>query len=192
MHCASGPAVSGRPLSNGSAFKNYTYLPAFEQGSVPSAFYLLREGRCEVECAAPAADPSANSSANSSGGRHVVAELRAGDHFGETALLEARTARNSGVRCTDPTGCALAVVGAAAFESRMREHPKLEESLRAVAAQVSAEIHPRSARDTPEIHTRSARDHRLSVTARARPRSAIAAGFARRSRWWPRARSERW
>ena len=96
--------------------------PAFTQGSAPSAFYLVRDGRCQVEYTSKAGDTA------------VVAELGPGDHFGEGALLDRRDRRNSTVRCIAPSGCRVGVLGKMAFEAYLREHPELSNTLEAVTS----------------------------------------------------------
>lgn len=115
-HMFEGLLAQARPcrLKQGEA--------AFMQGSSPGAFYLLSQGRCEVEAAA-------------AGETRVVAELRAGDHFGESALLEQRAQRNSTVRCTAARGCELGVLSARAFEEALRTRPALADILHEVALQ---------------------------------------------------------
>uniref|UniRef100_A0A7S2IWR8 cGMP-dependent protein kinase n=1 Tax=Haptolina brevifila TaxID=156173 RepID=A0A7S2IWR8_9EUKA len=89
---------------------------AFEQGSVPNAIYLLRDGRCEVE-----------HSSKVNRETMVVGTLSAGDHFGEGALLENRNRRNSTVRCVDPAGCTVGVLGKGAFEALLRSNPEISD-----------------------------------------------------------------
>jgi len=87
---------------------------AFEQGSPPCAVYLLREGECHVEHTSQSGHLTT-----------VVGKLSAGDHFGEGALLEGRESRRSTVRCVDPAGCRLGVLGKGAFEAMLRAQPEL-------------------------------------------------------------------
>jgi len=96
---------------------------AFEQGSLPAAVYLLKEGKCTVEVT------------SKSGETRVLGELTAGDHFGEAALLEGRTRRNSTVRCSDPSGCKVGVLGKHAFEAYLDVEPEVAQVFLAVAAQ---------------------------------------------------------
>lgn len=96
---------------------------AFEQGSVPNAVYLLRNGRCEVE-----------HKSKVGGETMVVGKLAAGDHFGEGALLEGRDRRNSTVRCVDPAGCMVGVLGRGAFEALLQSNPEISEAFSAANA----------------------------------------------------------
>ena len=80
-------------------------MPPRSQGSVPAAVYFLQQGKCNVEYT------------SKSGETRVLAELSAGDHFGEAALLEGRTHRNSTVRCAERGGCKVGVLGKHAFDA---------------------------------------------------------------------------
>ena len=95
----------------------------FEQGSVPSAVYLLREGECQVETTTGAGNYTT-----------VVGKLTAGDHFGEGALLEGRDRRNSAVRCIDPNGCQLGVLSKGAFSAILRAQPELATAFESITA----------------------------------------------------------
>jgi CRP-like cAMP-binding protein len=95
--------------------------PAFEQGDVPSAVFLLREGRCQVEVK------------SKDGEARVVAERRPGDHFGEAAVLDRRPVRNSGVRCVDEAGCSVGILPRAVFEDLLRAHPYVAPNLQHIA-----------------------------------------------------------
>ena len=102
---------------------------AFEQGSLPAAVYLLREGACQVEYTPPAVGGDATPATR------VVAQLRSGDHFGESAVLEGRQVRNSAVRCVDDAGCHLGVLDKVAFLATLRLRPELGELIRGGSAQ---------------------------------------------------------
>ena len=102
---------------------------AFEQGSLPAAVYLLREGACAVEYTPPAGGGDAKPATR------VVGQLHSGDHFGESAVLEGRQVRNSAVRCVDDAGCHLGVLDKVAFLATLRLRPELGELIRGGSAQ---------------------------------------------------------
>jgi CRP-like cAMP-binding protein len=95
---------------------------AFEQGSTPTAMYLLQEGRCDVE-----------HTSREGGERQVVGKLSAGDHFGEGALLEGRSRRHSTVRCVDPAGCKVGILGKGAFDALLEAQPEVRGVLEAAS-----------------------------------------------------------
>ena len=79
----------------------------FRQGDPATSVYLVTAGEWEVgtEDNTSGGGSSSSSDGGSGGGSsdlRVVAKLGPGDHFGETALLEERTRRNTTVRCTSP------------------------------------------------------------------------------------------
>ena len=99
--------------------------PAFVQGSTPAAVYLVKEGKVQVEYR------------DAHGDMAVVAELGAGDHFGEGAILDGREQRTSTVRCITPS-CKVGVIGKGAFEAFLRASPELATTFEAVAARRNA------------------------------------------------------
>lgn len=93
------------------------------QGSEPSAVYFLRKGKCTVEYKSKTGDIT------------VLSQLHPGDHFGEAALLEGRSHHESAVRCSDPGGCTVGVLGRRAFEAYLAVEPHVAEAFEKVSAQ---------------------------------------------------------
>jgi len=118
----------------------------FRQGDPATAVYLVTAGTLEVDAASSATTtepPSANSktasssnaagkSGASSGRTRVIATLRPGDHFGETALLEERKLRNTTVRCVSPA-CELREMPNAMFLKCLNDSKQLAASVHAAA-----------------------------------------------------------
>ncbi|EOD38928.1 hypothetical protein EMIHUDRAFT_224086 [Emiliania huxleyi CCMP1516] len=103
----------------------------FQQGDPPEQVYFVSEGQLECEY-----DPKLDSRAKKrrpsgeaavvgrDGKPRVVATLGPGDHFGETAMLEARKARNLTVRCVTAS-CVLRAMSMARFSEILRQRPEL-------------------------------------------------------------------
>ena len=68
--------------------------------------------------------PSGEAVVGRDGKPRVVATLGPGDHFGETAMLEARKARNLTVRCVTAS-CVLRAMSMARFSEILRQRPEL-------------------------------------------------------------------
>ena len=110
-------------LSRSRPAKLAAQQAAFVQGDTPSAVFLLKEGRCVVEVTSKA------------GETRVVAERKAGDHFGEGAVLERRPFRTSGVRCVADEGCNIGVLTRAVFEDILRANPNIGVQIERIATQ---------------------------------------------------------
>ena len=103
------PSEFDRLCAQGSEMRLAQGEAAFEQGSLPEAVYMLRDGMCIVEYTPPGGmfvEPAPT---------RTVAELWPGDHFGESAVLEGRTHRTSAVRCVAEGGCELSMLGKDSF-----------------------------------------------------------------------------
>jgi len=96
---------------------------AYEQGSAPTAVYLLAKGHCRVE-----------RTTKGNEGPTVVRELRPGEHFGDGALLEGRSRRSVSVRCADPAGCSVGVLSKGAFEATLSAEPALHDTFEVLLA----------------------------------------------------------
>ena len=95
---------------------------AIEQGSTPEAVFLLESGQVDVEYT------------SSEGETRVVNSLAAGEHFGESAILDGRDRRKSAVRCVANDGCALGVIGKASFLATVATQPQLADHFRQASA----------------------------------------------------------
>jgi CRP-like cAMP-binding protein len=88
--------------------KKRTYEPGeaiVREGETGTALYIILSGRATVEQ-----------------GGNVLGELKAGDFFGELALIEEHR-RSATVTAADPTDCVLYV--AWEFTSLLAEHPEI-------------------------------------------------------------------
>jgi CRP-like cAMP-binding protein len=91
--------------------KRRTYAPGevvIREGDTASALYIIIKGRVRVERHDSAEGP--------------VGELRAGDFFGELALIEERP-RSATIVATEETECVLFV--AWEFTALLKEHPEM-------------------------------------------------------------------
>mmetsp|Transcript_34548 Transcript_34548/g.103510 ORF Transcript_34548/g.103510 Transcript_34548/m.103510 type:complete len:2592 (+) Transcript_34548:5875-13650(+) len=102
----------------------------FQQGDPPEQVYFVSEGQLECEydpkldSRAKKRRPSGEAVVGRDGKPRVVATLGPGDHFGETAMLEARKARNLTVRCVTAS-CVLRAMSMARFSEILRQRPEL-------------------------------------------------------------------
>jgi len=117
----------------------------FRQGDPATAVYLVTAGTLEVDASSSSASTedqadgkaasstkAAGKSDGGSGRTRVIATLRPGDHFGETALLEERKLRNTTVRCVSPA-CELREMPNAMFLKCLNDSKQLAASVHAAA-----------------------------------------------------------
>lgn len=102
----------------------------FHQGDVPLNVYFVKSGRLQCEYN-PHKNPEGAAEEGSIRTR-VVAKLGAGDHFGETAMLEGRKSRNLGVRCISPS-CELGTMSIGRFSEILKESSQLADSVQRAA-----------------------------------------------------------
>ena len=104
----------------------------FHQGDVPLSVYFVKSGRLQCEYR-PSSKSSEGSGAEESGAPvRVVAKLGAGDHFGETAMLEERKSRNLSVRCISPS-CELGSISISRFSEILKESSQLADQVQRAA-----------------------------------------------------------
>mmetsp|Transcript_34773 Transcript_34773/g.86766 ORF Transcript_34773/g.86766 Transcript_34773/m.86766 type:complete len:1133 (+) Transcript_34773:61-3459(+) len=93
----------------------------FSQGDVPTHVYFIDVGRLQLHYK------------TEKGANRILAELGPGDHFGETAFLDGRSARNTTVTCTTSPRCELRRIGRAEWEAAMAGCPQLSTAVREAA-----------------------------------------------------------
>jgi len=105
----------------------------FKQGDEATSFYLVMSGKFDCEVGKDSGgSPGANGEATAKDGKWVVATLGPGDHFGETALLEDRKARNTTVRCVS-RDCELKRMANERFSECLAESSQLADAVHMAA-----------------------------------------------------------
>jgi CRP-like cAMP-binding protein len=100
--------------------------PIIRQGEVGDSFYIILDGECEVIYQRPG------------GGDILIDSHKAGEYFGETALIRAAP-RNASVRAGEQP-VRLLPISAALFDRLVNESPTFRQEMESVAAARSQRI----------------------------------------------------